>query len=92
MPKATKVMAVIALPISKTHLGGVVMVQLPSFREIHPPKQTAGCNLKMGDPWKRRFLLETIISRFDVNFFGCSFLLDLFWLGILIFWKLKEGT
>ncbi len=68
------------------------MVQLPSFREIHPPKQRAGCNLKMGDPWKRRFLLETIISRFDVNFLGCNFLLDLFWLGILIFWKLKEGT
>ena len=25
------------------------------------------------DPWKRRFLLETIISRFQVNFWGCSF-------------------
>ena len=24
------------------------------------------------DPWKRRFLLETIISRFHVNFWGCS--------------------
>ena len=35
---------------------------------IHPPKQT--WNLKM-DPWKRRFLLETIISRFHVNFLGC---------------------
>ena len=23
------------------------------------------------DPWKRRFLLETIISRFHVNFWGC---------------------
>ena len=23
------------------------------------------------DPWKRRFLLETIISRFHVNFLGC---------------------
>ena len=39
MPKATKVMAVIALPISKTHLGGLSWtlydeeekVQLPSF-------------------------------------------------------------
>ncbi len=31
-----------------------------------PPKQT--WNLKMGAPWKRRFLLETIISRFHVNF------------------------
>ena len=38
------------------------------FSEIHPPKQT--WNLKM-DPWKRRFLLETIISRFHVNFWGC---------------------
>ena len=36
---------------------------------IHPPKQT--WNLKM-DPWKRRFLLETIISRFHVNFQGCT--------------------
>ena len=35
---------------------------------LHPPKQT--WNLKM-DPWKRRFLLETIISRFHVNFRGC---------------------
>ena len=36
--------------------------------ELHPPKQT--WNLKM-DPWKRRFLLETIIFRFHVNFLGC---------------------
>ena len=35
---------------------------------VHPPKQT--WNLKM-DPWKRRFLLETIISRFHVNFWEC---------------------
>ena len=35
---------------------------------LHPPKQT--WNLKM-DPWKRRFLLETTISRFHVNFWGC---------------------
>ena len=33
-----------------------------------PPKQT--WNLKMGAPWKRRFLLETIISRFHFNFWG----------------------
>ncbi len=26
------------------------------------------------DPWKRRFLLETIISRFHVNFLGCTWL------------------
>ena len=38
-------------------------------RDIHPPKQT--WNLKM-DPWKMRFLLETIISRFHVNFWGCK--------------------
>ena len=25
------------------------------------------------DPWKRRFLLETIISRFHVNFWGCKY-------------------
>ena len=36
---------------------------------VHPTKQT--WNLKM-DPWKRRFLLETIISRFHVNFGGCT--------------------
>ena len=34
---------------------------------LHPPKQT--WNLKMG-PWKRRFLLETIISRFQPLTFG----------------------
>ncbi len=39
------------------------------LKDIHPPKQT--WNLKM-DPWKRRFLLETIISRFHVNFLGSS--------------------
>ena len=37
-------------------------------RKVHPPKQT--WNLKM-DPCKRRCLLETIISRFHVNFWGC---------------------
>ncbi len=36
----------------------------------YTPKQT--WNLKMGAPWKRRFLLETIISRFHVNFWGCT--------------------
>ena len=36
-------------------------------KDLHPPKQT--WNLKM-DPWKR-LLLETIISRFHVNFWGC---------------------
>ena len=35
---------------------------------VHLPKQT--WNLKM-DPWKRRFLLETTISKFHVNFWGC---------------------
>ncbi len=39
------------------------------FAILHPWKQT--WNLKM-DPWKRRFLLETIISRFHVNFWGCT--------------------
>ena len=38
------------------------------FWGLHPPKQT--WNLKM-DPWKRRFLLETTISRFHVNLRGC---------------------
>ena len=37
------------------------------FIWLHLPKQT--WNLKM-DPWKRRFLLETIISRFHVEFRG----------------------
>ena len=41
-----------------------------TINSIHPPKQT--WNLKM-DPWKRRFLLETIISRFHVNFWGCNY-------------------
>ena len=29
-------------------------------------------HLKMGAPWKRRFLLETSISRFHVDFQGCK--------------------
>ena len=37
---------------------------------VHPLEQT--WNLKM-DPWKRRFLLETIISRFHVCFRGCIY-------------------
>jgi len=41
---------------------------MDSYPKIHPPKQT--WNLKI-DPWKRRFLLETIISRFRVEFRGC---------------------
>ena len=41
-----------------------------SLTSLHPPKQT--WNLEM-DPWKRRFLLETIMSRFHVNFWGCNF-------------------
>ena len=28
------------------------------------------------DPWKRRFLLETIISRFHVIFLGCNWLFE----------------
>ena len=43
--------------------------------KFHPlifPK-TNMVHLKMGAPWKRRFLLETIISRFYVNFWGCNF-------------------
>ena len=39
------------------------------YQRVHPPKQT--WNLKM-DPWKRRFLLETTIYRFHVNFWGCK--------------------
>ena len=38
---------------------------------VTPPK-TNGWNLGM-DLWKRRFLLETIISRFHVKFRGCIF-------------------
>ena len=36
-----------------------------------PPPKTNMVHLKM-DPWKRRFVLETIISRFHVNFWGCT--------------------
>ena len=57
-----------------TSTGGSVGIRskhqfLRDFIYLHPPKQT--WNLKM-DPWKRRFLLETIISRFHVNFLGCK--------------------
>ena len=51
---------------------GLVYVRTCFFNDLlllHPPKQT--WNLKM-DPWKRRFLLETTISRFHVNFWGCK--------------------
>ena len=66
-------------------------------RKIHPPKQT--WNLKM-DPWKRRFLLETIISRFHVNFWGCknkthqiTLMKNLNLLGhsLGVSWKKKQG-
>ena len=43
---------------------------LGEAKQLHPLKQT--WNLKM-DPWKRKFLLETIISRFHVEFQGCMF-------------------
>ena len=51
---------------------GTQIEEVNSFQTklLHPPKQT--WNLKM-DPWKRRFLLETIISRFHVSFWGCRF-------------------
>ena len=38
---------------------------------VATPPKTNMVHLKMGAPWKRRFLLETIISRFHVNFWGC---------------------
>ena len=53
---------------SKFPMDGVYWGYNPLTNHLHPPKQT--WNLKM-DPWKRRFLLETIISRFHVNFWGC---------------------
>ena len=56
----TKLVLILALKVGK-HKELLV--------DVHPPKQT--WNLKM-DPWKRRFLLETIISRFHVNFWGCK--------------------
>ncbi len=53
--------------------GEITPISRVKYPQLHPPKQT--WNLKM-DPWKRRFLLETIISRFHVNFLGC---IHLFW-------------
>ena len=47
---------------------------LPFCDKVLPWKLT--WNLKM-DPWKRRFLLETILFRFHVSFQGCKF--DVFW-------------
>ena len=47
---------------------GSIELCMDSYLKIHPPKQT--WNLKI-DPWKRRLLLETIISRFRVEFRGC---------------------
>ncbi len=52
----------------------------PFDKILHPLKQT--WNLKM-DPWKRRFLLETIISRFHVNFWGC---ISWVWTGGIVGW------
>ncbi len=48
--------------------GWVPKGEIQSEEELHPPKQT--WNLKMGAPWKRRFVLETIISRFQPLIFG----------------------
>ena len=48
-----------------------------------PPK-TNMVHLKM-DPWKRRFLVETIISRFHVEFGGC--IQQLLWQTMLKVWK-----
>ena len=53
-------------------------------KKIPPPKQT--WNLKM-DPWKRRFLLETIISRFHVNFWECNVLGGAFYIKQVHPWK-----
>ena len=50
-----------------SHAKSIILVK---YFYIHPPKQT--WNLKM-DPWKRRFLLETINSRFHVKFWGCNY-------------------
>ena len=43
-------------------------------KKAHPKKLT--WNLKM-NPWKRRFLLTTIIFRFHVSFRGCKWTCDL---------------
>ena len=44
------------------------------WRNLHPPKQT--WNLKMVAPWKRRFLLETIIFRGYVSFRECNDIIE----------------
>ena len=49
------------------------ILALNSFWQINPdvlPRKLTR-NLKM-DPWKRRFLLETILFRFHVSFRGCK--------------------
>ena len=45
-----------------------------AFGRIYTPQNKPTWSLKMGAPWKRRFLFETIISRFHVNFLGCKLL------------------
>ena len=50
----------------------------------YTPKNLA-CNLNM-NPWKRRFLLETIIFRFHVKFRGCT-VYALEHLGIMGSWE-----
>ena len=55
-----------SMPTATQKSGSLMALSIAEI--IHPPKQT--WNLKM-DPWKRRFLLETIISRFHVIFWGC---------------------
>ena len=49
-----------------------IINRLPS---LHPRKLT--WNLKMS-PWKRRFLLKTIIFRFHVSFRGCINFVDMY--------------
>ena len=50
--------------------------------KVTPPK-TNILHLKMGAPWKRRFLLETIISRFQPLFFGGVYLLTV----VFVYWS-----
>ena len=67
--KNTKRYRCISRVVNSTKYVGVLLAE--STFQLHPPKQT--WNLKM-DSWKRRFLLETIISRFHVEFGGCTVL------------------
>ena len=72
----------VRLPVSiKQHVHDILLLTDTSWCSLTPPKTNMEPDLKM-DPWKSRFLLETIICRFQPLNFG----------GVLPFRPFGRGT